>query len=506
MTAWLVAGGTALASPSPEPTPPSPTAEPPGPTSEPPTAEQQGPPTAGTDDPGVPTVEVSGQDVSLWTIDAVEGIAENRTERTTIPLYVPPEQLLDPEHFLWDSWPMRNMDDGQITTLPGGWEVWVTLASDRTPGDGEAFFTVAKWRYYFTKDGRWIDGGYLFGDDALGARQWAGSVRYDQQTGRASFYYTAVGKTPGEGGAPSPEAGPPSPNPEPPSYPEDFAPGNPAAGRPPVLQQIALTSAQVVVDDEGVTFTDWAPHEVILEPDGEIYQTFQQFDPDAVIYGFRDPWVFTDPDTGDEYLLFVGNATFIQGPHNGVVGVGHRTEDGSWELEEPILAADQVNSQLERPHLVFRDDHVYLYFTTHAFTFAPAYAGPEGLYGFVTDGPDWRAGYRPLNGGGLVAGNPPTAPTQAYSWLVLPSGHVMAYLNNAGDPDSDEYPGGWIGEPAPMFELQMTEDRAWIADALTPLGDEDRPPVPEPTPVPQEPTTPGPGIPILEQALPEVPR
>jgi levansucrase len=36
---------------------------------------------------------------------------------------------------------------------------------------------------------------------------------------------------------------------------------------------------------------------------------------------------------------------------------------------------------------------------------------------------------KPVNGHGLVAANPVEAPEQVYSFLVLPDGRVMSYLN-----------------------------------------------------------------------------
>lgn len=130
-----------------------------------------------------------------------------------------------------------------------------------------------------------------------------------------------------------------------------------------------------------------------------------------------------------------------------------------------------------------KDDLTYVFFTTHTFTFVPEGAGPEGLYGFVTDSPSIRGHYVPLNETGLVAGNPEIAPTQTYSYLTLNTGHVMSYLNTAGTKGDLLQ---WIGAPSPMFEVSFDGTSVLIEDALTkagptelPEGEGDAPPPPD---------------------------
>ncbi len=381
--------------------------------------------------------EFDGDVVSVWSpadMRAIDMQADNR-----MPLMIPPAQILDDSVFMWDSWPLRTWD-GEIADIDG-WKVLVGLSAERTTEGVPAFYTRSEWRYWFTKDGDWKPGGLVFDPaDAFGSRQWAGSAKYDPDTGTASFYYTAVGGDPTQAAE---------------QLPASFPQGDPAAGRPPVEQTIAVVEASVETDDEGVRFTDVSEHREILQADGEIYQTIDDAVTDEVIYGFRDPWAFEDPDSGDRYLLFTANAAFDPGPQNGVVGVAREADDGSWELEMPVVAAPGVSSQLERPHLVWRDDGVYLFWSTHPFTFAESGAGPEGLYGMVAPSGDWQGQYVPLNRGGLVAGNPEAAPTQTYSYLVLPSGHVMSYLNTAGTPGDNPPVGTWVGTPSPMFQITM---------------------------------------------------
>lgn len=411
----------------------------------------------GPDDPGSPPgnadpgIDFNGTFVSLWNADAVAKISPDTD--STLPIMLPDEDLFAPGLFTWDGWPIRNLD-GSIASFDG-WYVYIALSSERPQNPGEfdlPFFARSTWRYWMTRDGEWQPGGLVFPEGtALGERQWAGSTYYDAASGKVNFYYTAVGIVPG--GTEQ-------------AYPAELPPGNPAAGRPPVIQQMVEVASDVTTDASGVTFANFSEHKVNLAADGEIYQTFAEAITDNVIYGMRDPEYFRDPATGREYILFTANAAFRPGSHNGVVGVAER-KNGQWELLPPLIASIDTSSQLERPHVVVRDGRYYIFFSTHSFTFSPPDAGPEGLYGFVSTTGDFLGRYEPLNGSGLVAGNPPSKPVQTYSYLVLPSGHVMSYLNQAGNVDR---PAGWVGSPGPLLrvELQGASTRIVEADSRSP--------------------------------------
>jgi levansucrase len=194
------------------------------------------------------------------------------------------------------------------------------------------------------------------------------------------------------------------------------------------------------------------------------------------INAFRDPFRFDDPATGRSSLLFTGSLAGAHSPaFNGVVGVATaRGVDGDggpgdWELLDPLVVADGVNNELERPHVLVHDGRYYLFFSTQARTFHPDVPGPTGLYGFVGDallGP-----YRPLNRSGLVLRNPPTEPFQAFSWLVLGDLSVSSFVDSfalAGrHPDELEEQGPsavraqFGGTLAPPLRLVLDGDQAW---------------------------------------------
>lgn len=385
-----------------------------------------------------------GAVASLWTAAAAGQIGLRAYN--TIPYLFPPEELFEPDLYVWDAWPLR-LKDGQVAEIDG-WMVLIALSSLRDPNAKWPFYTRSEWRYWYGRDGEWRLGGKVFDrQTALGSRQWAGSAVYDDANNRAYFYYTAVGTPDAEGLEDDQPA-------------LAYPPGHPAAGRPSIVQRMAVVNAAVSAGDQGIAFDDFSEHEIIFEADGKFYQTHEQSEADQVIYGMRDPWYYQDPDTGKEHILFTANAAFAPGTHNGVVGLASRDGDGSWQLQPPLVAALGVSSQLERPHIVHRGDTRYLFFSTHAFTFADGLSGPEGLYGFVNRTGRLDGHYEPLNGSGLVAGNPNVAPTMVYSYLVLPDGQVTSYINTAAGYGSGTAPvnnevGKFYGGPAPTFQIGL---------------------------------------------------
>ena len=343
---------------------------------------------------------------SRWTRSQVEQIRINATN--TAPLIMEPFPRISPDLWIWDMWPLVEKD-GSIAVLPGGWRVLFALSVPRSVLPGKRH-DVARISYFYTRDGvNWIQGGYVFEEGtALGSRQWAGSAMIDR--GRIYYFYTATGRR----------------------------------GETQITyeQRIALASSGFISNKDGVLLVDFSPHEIILEPDGVLYQTEEQSS-GGIIYAFRDPFFFKDPATGCEYLLFEGNiagtsADINCGPdvpadaaeYTGNIGIAllRNNSYNSWQLLPALLEAGCTNQQTERPHIVVRSGMYYLFTDSHRSTFAPGVTGPDGLYGFVAG--SLRGNYRPLNNSGLVVSNPPSEPYQAYSWLVLPDFSVLSFIDN----------------------------------------------------------------------------
>ncbi|WP_255195111.1 glycoside hydrolase family 68 protein [Halorarius litoreus] len=413
--------------------------------------------------------EVPTYRTSAWTREQAGGLA--RRDDVVAPVIYPPEQRLDPDLHIWDTWLVRDRD-GTIADV-GGYRIIVALTapSDLLPGKRH---DVATLRYFYSADGRtWATGGRIFPEtEPLGQRQWAGSTVRFAANGADDLvvYYTAAGDETHE------EL----------TYSQRI---------------VAATGGSIYGDDDGVHVEGPFDHETVLRPDGDRYETEAQSR--GMIYTFRDPWYWEDPETGEAYLLLEGNTPVPEGADdcagdpalqafNGSVGIAHSPSGDrtDWELCDPLLDAVCVNQELERPHVVVRDGRYYLFISSHRHTFAPGIEGFDALYGFVADslfGP-----YEPLNGDGLVVTNPANAPFQAYSWLAF--GHrdgilVTSFFNYfdydrptlddvALLPESEQFR-RFGGTLAPTVRLQVDGRETRIVDTLDhahiPLPDEDLP-------------------------------
>ncbi|RPJ93987.1 glycoside hydrolase family 68 protein [Rummeliibacillus sp. TYF005] len=350
---------------------------------------------------------------SRWTREQAERI--RITRENSAPVISPPIPRISEDLWVWDMWPLQEKD-GSIAVLPGGWRVLFTLSAPRSVLPNNRH-DVARIAYFYSRDGlNWIQGGLVFEEGtAFGSRQWAGSAMIDN--GKIHYFYTASGRR-GE-------------------------------AQITYEQRIAYTSSGFVSDLDGVEFVNFTPHQIILEPDGVLYQTLEQSEQSesTIIYAFRDPWFFKDPATGCEYLLFEGNIAGNNSEINcgltgeleqqasqytGNIGIALLRNNSytSWQLLPALLEAGCTNQQTERPHIIVSSGRYYLFTDSHRFTFAPGLTngpGPDGLYGFVAN--TLRGNYQPLNSGGLVVSNPIEEPNQAYSWLVLPDFSVLSFID-----------------------------------------------------------------------------
>jgi len=389
---------------------------------------------------------------SAWARTHADGL--RRADKTTAPIIYPPTEPIDRDLHLWDTWLLRTRD-GSIAEIDGYRVIFaLTAPSHLLPGKRHDVATI---RYFYSRDGReWTTGGEVFaGSDPLGSRQWAGSAMYDTDSETLYAYYTAAGH-------------------------RDEAELS-------YSQRLAVGAGGTVeTDEEGFEISGPWEHRVLLEADGEQYETAAQSR--GMIYTFRDPWFFED-ETGT-YLLFEANTPVPpestacggdadQQAFNGAIGIATSPtgDPTAFERCPPILTAVCVNQELERPHLVVRDDRVYLFVSSHQHTFAPGIDGFDALYGFVSDsvfGP-----YEPLNGTGLVATNPANAPFQAYSWLVYDHGDellVNSFFNYydfdrptlddvAALPESEQQR-RFGGTPAPTLRLGLSDTETRILGSL----------------------------------------
>lgn len=345
---------------------------------------------------------------------------------------------LVPSHDLWDLWPVRT-PEGAVADVAGG-QLWMALSSPAVdhPGVRHDRARVALLR----RDARreWTHLGPVFPDGASpGSREWAGSAVLDPARGTVTVHYTAAGLR-----------------------------DEPA---PTFRQGIYGARARLVVDGDDVALRDWTDHAELVRAEGHWYRPADEVTGHAgFIKAFRDPFRFVDPTTGDDHLLFTASMASSSTDFDGAVGIAtHRGGDelDGWEPHPPLLTADGVNNELERPHVVVHDGRYHLFVSTQARTFHPGVTGLTGLYGWVAD----RLGgpYTPLNGSGLVFTNPPEEPFQAYSWLVLDDLTVYGFVDQHSlggrqpedlDDDPDEARRHFGGTLAPPLRIELDGERA----------------------------------------------
>jgi levansucrase len=334
---------------------------------------------------------------------------------------------------LWDMWPIETYNCETFEL--GDRSLWMVLAAPRL-ADPELRHNVARIHLFALSDGCWIDEGPLFPDGFTpGSREWSGSAVIEPETGKLTVYFTAAGRR------------------------NELAVS--------VEQRIFESTGMLRPNSNHVVVTNWTSPVECFVADSNRYQRVSKGEAvPGKIKAFRDPAYFRDLASGAQYLFFTGSAAKSVSNYNGVIGVAVAA-DSRWHLQPPVLSADGLNNELERPHMRFVDGLYYLFWSTQCKVFAPeAATGPTGLYGMVGRSP--LGPFEPLNGSALVAPNPETAPFQNYSWWVLPDLRVCSFvdypkLQTAPDSVSPEHRRkNFGGVPAPFFSLALKGTDAFV--------------------------------------------
>jgi levansucrase len=363
-----------------------------------------------------------------WTPAHVAAIGA--AARARAPLIAPSEPVLAGID-LWDHWPVIDRE-GRTVSFDGG--PLVIALSAPVLSDPDARHAIARLRLLQKGAHGWRDFGHLLPDYFdPGSREWAGTTVLEADGETLSLYYTSAGVR-GE-------------------------------AKPTFLQRLLLTRGTLTIDSDGARVTGWSAPEELVIPDDQFYQSdMAGGGVIGTIKAFRDPFPVIDPATGTDYLLFTASKPGSSSPWNGLVGVARRA-GGSCTPLPPLVDAEALNNELERPHMVRHGGRFYLFWSTQAKVFADGGPkGPNGLYGLVSDrllGP-----WRPLNGTGLVLANPTEAPFQAYSWLVLDDLTVWSFADLVGlaEPPRDlaEARRAFAGTPAPVIQLAIEGDTSRI--------------------------------------------
>jgi len=83
----------------------------------------------------------------------------------------------------------------------------------------------------------------------------------------------------------------------------------------------------------------------------------------GTIKAFRDPAYFRDPRSGRSMLFFTASKPGSVSPWNGLIGVAVSDAGpaGPWHILPPVVCAEGVNNELERPHMRVSGNHYYLF-------------------------------------------------------------------------------------------------------------------------------------------------
>lgn len=363
--------------------------------------------------------------VSTWRPGPIEGGVE-------IGLIGPADAVpILPELDLWDNWPLAH-EDGRTAVLDGR-QYWFFLSSPKFPDPGQRH-DAARIRLASLGPDGWRDHGNPI-PEALspGTREWAGSAVLHADGASVTLFFTATGRR----------------------------------GQPASFEQ-RLFAIPGTLGTDGPD--GWGEPYELFKADGARYVVAAEAEgKPGLIKAFRDPAWFRDPATGKAHLLFTASAGWSDDDYNGVVGIATMDDDGNWQLEDPLVEAVGVNNELERPSALFRDGRYYLFWSTQRRTFKPGGpSGPNGLYAMVAE--SLTGPWRPVNGSGLIAGNPASEPTQGYSWWVTGSGEVWSFIDHWGmqGRSFDAHPQllreQFGGTPAPVFTLAFAGDQVTISD------------------------------------------
>jgi levansucrase len=336
---------------------------------------------------------------SLWTAAQLALVGSQK--RPEAPLITAAQaQPAIPGLTTWDVWPVQ-LDDGQVADIGSG-SLWVVLSAPRRD-DPDLRHNEARMRLMLRTDTGWLDCGDLLPDDfAPGSREWSGSTRLEPATGKITLWFTAAGRR--------------------------------GAGAVDFEQRLFHATGKLDLTGTLPRIVDWAGLTQSVTNDGRYYADLstRQGVPGR-IKGFRDPYWFRDPANGQGYILFTGSksADASRSDYDGVIGIAALQEDETFTLLPPIVDADGLANELERPHIIVHNGLYYLFWSSQSYVFSPdGTIGPTGLYGMVA--PSLFGPYVPLNGSGLVLTNPAAEPRQAYAWQVLPSLEVVSFVEYWG--------------------------------------------------------------------------
>lgn len=378
-------------------------------------------------DPSSANAASNADGAALWTPEHIRALAALRHDSAQL-IGDTDIVRIAPDLDIWDAWPVQDAD-GTPSALAGGTTLWMALGSPRF-ADPDERHGHARIHLILRDATGWHPLGPAMPDGfAPGSREWSGSALLAADRRALTLFFTATGRR-GEG---------------------------------TLTFEQRLFRADATLDG-AYRLTDWRNlREFVVRDPAHYMASDAGSGAVGTIKAFRDPAYFRDPRDGRHHVFFAASLAGSASAFNGAVGWATARDDAlaHWDIRPPLISADTLNNELERPHVVMHRGLYYLFWSTQRHVFNPdGPTGPTGLYGMVSDRID--GGWRPLNGTGLVFANPDAAPKQAYSWLVLPDLQVTSFIDAWGSDGSDANARRFGATFAPMLRLRLQVDEAGL--------------------------------------------
>lgn len=390
---------------------------------------------------------------------------------------------------VWDSWPVQDATTGYVTNW-NGYQLAVAMMGVPNTNDNHIYLLYNKYGDNNLAD--WKNAGPIFGfnADAL-TQQWSGSATVNSD-GSIQLFYTKV----------------------------DTSDNNSNH------QKIATATLYLNHDDNTVSIAKVENDHVVFEGDGWHYQTYAQWratNRGADNIAMRDAHIVKDNE-GNRYLVFEASTGLsdYQGPEqifnwsnyggddhfnynsfirlldnkdmnsraswaNAAIGIIKLNNDEKnpqvEEVMSPLLTANMVSDEIERPDVVKLGDKYYLFAATRlnrgsnddAWMKANYNVGDNvAMVGYVSD--NLTSGFKPLNDSGVVltASVPANWRTATYSYYAVPvEGKdnqvlITSYITNRNGVAGENMDSTW----APSFLLQINPDNTTTVLAkMTNQGD-----------------------------------
>lgn len=366
-----------------------------------------------------------------WTAESLRGLRAGSED--ALPLLVQADFARVADDLdIWDAWPIQTVA-GDPAPLATGDTLWMALAAPRFD-DPDERHSHARIHLILRSGAGWSDLGPAMPDGfSPGSREWSGSAVLAEDKRTVTLYFTATGRR----------------------------------GEPQVTFEQRLFSARATLTSsaDGWALRDWRDlREIVIRDPDHYMDSMNGSGKVGTIKAFRDPAYFRDPADGRHYLFFAASLADSTSRYNGAVGLATSDDPATdaWRILPPILSADGLNNELERPHAIHHAGRYYLFWSTQSHVFNPdGPGGPNGLYGMTST--RLGGGWVPLNGTGLVLANPTASPRQAYSWLVMPDLQVTSFVDDWGDKEAGDQPRRFGATFAPMIRLRLEGTRAGLA-------------------------------------------